>query len=186
VTEQPDRRGPVVSLIVAMDRNRVIGTRGRLPWHIPEDLKRFRRLTLGHHVVMGRKTWESIGRALPGRTNIVVTRDRSFAAEGVLVAHSLEAALALAVGDAEVFVIGGGELYAQALPLADRLYVTEVHGDFAGDTRFPEPPAGAWREVSREHRAQAGAGYSGFEYVVLERVAARVAGTSSVLSGTSD
>jgi len=173
VIETRDARRPVVSLIVAMDRNRVIGARGRLPWHISEDLKRFRRLTLGHHVVMGRKTWESIGHALPGRTNIVVTRDRSFAAEGVLVAHSLGAALALAAGDEQVFVIGGGELYVQALPLADRLYVTEVHGDFAGDTRFPEPPAGAWHEVSRQHNARAGAGYSGFDYVVLERVASR-------------
>jgi dihydrofolate reductase len=173
----------VVSLIVAMDRNRVIGAGGRLPWHIPEDLKRFRRLTLGHHVVMGRKTWESIGRPLPGRTNIVVTRDRNFAAEGVLVTHSLEAALALAVGDKEVFVIGGGALYAQALPLADRLYITEVHGEFAGDTWVPEPPAGAWREVSREHQAQAGAGYSGFDYVVLERTAAGFTGICSEVTG---
>jgi len=184
VTKRRDAQSPVVSLIVAMDRNRVIGAGGRLPWHIPEDLKRFRRLTLGHHVVMGRKTWESIGRALPGRTNIVVTRDRNFAAESVLVAHSLEAALALALRDKEVFVIGGGELYAQALPLADRLYITEVHGEFAGDTWFPEPPAGAWREVSRDHQAQVGAGYSGFDYVVLERVATRVTGISSDLTGT--
>jgi dihydrofolate reductase len=188
VTERRDREGdarrPLVSLIVAMDRNRVIGAGGRLPWHIPEDLKRFRRLTLGHHIVMGRKTWASIRRSLPGRTNIVVTRDRSFAAEGAIVAHSLEAALAVAAGDEEVFVIGGGELYAQALPLADRLYITEVHGEFVGDTWFPEPPAGAWHEVSREHHAQPGAGYSGFDYVLLERVAARVTGISSDLTGT--
>jgi dihydrofolate reductase len=169
VTEKRDGRKPLVSLIVAMDRDRVIGAGGRLPWHIPEDLKRFRQLTLGHHVIMGRKTWQSIGRALPGRTNIVLTRQPGFRAEGVQVVSSLEDALRLAAGDAEVFVIGGGELYAQALPLADRLYITEVRGEFAGDTWFPEPPAGAWQEVSREHHAQAGAGYSGFDYVVLER-----------------
>lgn len=158
-----------LSLIVAMDRNRVIGRDNRLPWHISEDLKRFKTLTMGHPIVMGRKTFESIGRVLPGRTNIVVTRQPGYVAPaGVIVAGSIAHALA-AAGDAqEVFVIGGRELYEYALGVAHRLYITEVDGTFEGDTHFPDIGAG-WRELSREQHASPGEGYRGYDFVIYER-----------------
>ncbi len=133
-----------------MSRNRVIGAHGAIPWHLPEDLKQFRRLTLGHHIIMGRKTWESIGRPLPGRAAIVVTRQRDYRAQGALVMHSLEDAIAACAGDSEIFVIGGAELYAQALPRARRLYLTTVEADIMGDTTMPEFCKTDWREVFSE------------------------------------
>ena len=142
----------IISLIAAMARNRVIGKDGKLPWRIPEDLKRFKKLTTGHCVVMGRKTFDSIGKPLPNRTNIVITRDKSWRADGVVVAHSLDEALGLASGD-EVFVIGGGEIYAAALPKASKLYLTLVEGQWEGDAFFPEYDAGRFREVAREKPA---------------------------------
>ncbi len=145
----------MLSLIVAMARNRVIGAGGKLPWHLPADLKRFKEITMGRPVIMGRKTFESIGKPLPGRTNIVVTRRRSWTAKGCRVAHSLEEAIA-AAGEGEVFVIGGGELYAAALPQADRLYLTEVDADVPGDVRFPEVDLSRWRLVEEAtHEADA-------------------------------
>jgi dihydrofolate reductase len=138
---------PCLSLIVAMARNRVIGAGGRIPWRLPAELALFRRHTLGHHVIMGRRTFESIGRPLPGRVNIVLTRRRSYRAPGALVVHSLEEAIAACRGDDEVFVIGGAELYAQALPLARRLYLTTVEADFAGDAHMPPFDPGDWRLV---------------------------------------
>ena len=161
---------PVVALIVAMDRGRAIGHQGKLPWHIPADLKRFRELTMGHHIVMGRKTHESIGRLLPGRTSVIVTRQAGYAVPGATVAHSLPEALAHCAGDPEIFVIGGAQLYRAALPEADRVYLTEIDGTFPADTWFPELPPEQWREVSREHRPEPGPGYRGFAYVILERV----------------
>lgn len=157
-----------VVLIAAMAENRVIGVEGRLPWKLPEDLKRFKRLTMGHAIIMGRKTWDSLGRPLPGRENVVVTRQKAFAAPGATVVHSLDEALAhvRARGETEAYVIGGGELYTQALPLADRLELTLVHGTFDGDTRFPEYDAGAWREVSREEGQSEG---FRFAFVTWER-----------------
>jgi dihydrofolate reductase len=140
----------VISIIVAMAKNRVIGANGAIPWHLPEELKRFKRLTLGHHLVMGRRTWESIGRPLPGRTSLVVTRQRGFRAPGAKVAHSLDEAIAACGADDEIFVIGGAELYAQALPRAARLYLTTVEADVPGDTRMPEYSIGDWREISAE------------------------------------
>jgi dihydrofolate reductase len=171
VTERRDAQRAVVSLIVAMDRNRVIGAGRRLPWHIPEDLKRFRRLTLGHHVVMGRKTWESIGRPLPGRTNIVLTRQPGFRAEGAHVVSCLDDALRLAAGDMEVFVIGGAQIYALALPCADRAYVTEIDAAFSGDVWFPLLPVNEWREVSREALRASKPGELDLAYVTYERIA---------------
>jgi dihydrofolate reductase len=138
-----------VSLIVAMAKNRVIGANGRLPWHLSSDLKRFKALTMGHHIIMGRKTFESIGRLLPGRTTIVITRNPGWKFEGAVVADSLQRALDLASGDSEVFVIGGQEVFREALPLADRIYLTEIDRDFEGDTFFPELLF-QWREMSRE------------------------------------
>jgi dihydrofolate reductase len=140
----------VISIIVAMAKNRVIGAHGTIPWHLPEELKRFKRLTLGHHLIMGRRTWESIGRPLPGRTSLVVTRQRGYPAAGAKVVHSLDDALAACGADDEVFVIGGAELYAQAFPRATRLYLTTVDAEVPGDTRMPEFDVRDWREVSAE------------------------------------
>lgn len=126
----------MISIIVAMGKNRVIGKNGKLPWHIPEDLKHFKKVTFGHAVIMGRKTFESIGRPLPGRRNIIVTRNASFRPAGVTVAHSVDEALSVA-GAENAFIIGGAELYQQSLDRADRLYLTLVEGEFDGDTFFP-------------------------------------------------
>lgn len=161
-----------VSLIVAMSRNRVIGAQNKLPWNIPEDLKRFREITTGHPIIMGRKTFDSIGRPLPKRTNIVITRDSKRTIEGCLVVDSLERAIAEASaagipGSDEVFVIGGGEIYRQALPRADRLYLTLVDCEIEGDAFFPEISWVGYREISRERRKpEEGAA---FEFLVLER-----------------
>jgi dihydrofolate reductase len=139
-----------LSIVVAMARNRVIGAGGGIPWHLPEELKRFKRLTLGHHIIMGRKTWESIGRLLPGRTTVIVTRQRGYRVPGAKLAHSLDEAIAACGPDDEIFVIGGAELYAQALGRAGRLYLTTVNAEVPGDTLMPEVAAGDWREVSAE------------------------------------
>lgn len=147
---------PRLSLIAAVAANGVIGARNALPWHLPADLRHFKATTLGSPVIMGRRTYESIGRPLPGRTNLIVTRQAQYDAPGCIVAASLAAARAAAPGAAEVFVIGGGELYAQALPDADLLYVTEIHAAFEGDARFPEIDPREWQEAAREvHAAEA-------------------------------
>ena len=139
-----------LSIIAAMARNGVIGRGNRLPWHLSDDLKRFRALTMGHHVIMGRRTWESIGRLLPGRTMVIVTRNPAYAVPGCLVAHSLAGAVKLSGNDPEVFVIGGAELYREALGTADRVYLTEIHAEVEGDARLPDFDRSAWRELSRE------------------------------------
>ncbi len=142
-----------ISLIVAMSENRVIGVKNHLPWSIPEDLKRFKEITLGHPIVMGRKTFESIGRVLPKRTNIVVTRDRAYRVEGAAVCFSFEEALEWAArspGGEETFVIGGAEIFRLAMPLAWRIYLTEVKWPFEGDTFFPEFPESEFHEAARE------------------------------------
>jgi dihydrofolate reductase len=150
---------PSLVLIAAVSDNGVIGRAGGLPWRLPSDMRRFRALTIGKPVVMGRKTYLSIGKPLPGRTNIVVSRDRALAAAGVLVAGSLTAALEAAQGDAlrrgsgEIAVIGGGDLYAQAMPMADRLEITRVHADILGDAVFPPIDAAKWREAARTEQA---------------------------------
>ncbi len=141
-----------ISLVAAMAEDGIIGRDGGLPWHLPDDLKRFRALTTGHHVVMGRRTHQSIGRALPGRTNLVLSRDPSYRAPGCQVVRSLEEALevASAAGEDEAFVIGGAAVYADALARADRIYLTRVGARVDGDVRFPALDAGAWVESSRE------------------------------------
>ena len=161
---------PRLSLIVAVARNGVIGKDNRLPWRIPEDLKRFRALTMGHHIIMGRRTWESIGRPLPGRTSVVVTRNRDYVATGALVVHSLEDALAQCTGDEAVFVIGGAEIYANALPLAERIYLTRIHADYAGDTFFPSLAQEQWREASRGAALASEPVQPAYEFVVLARL----------------
>ncbi len=140
----------MVSLIVAVAQNGVIGGDNRLLWHISEDLKNFKRITTGHPVVMGRKTYESLGRPLPNRKNVVITR-QDIAIEGCQVVHSLEEALALFSAEQEVFIIGGAQIYKQALPIADKLYITHVHHDYKGDTLFPEYDAEQWTKLSAEH-----------------------------------
>jgi len=160
---------PLVSLVVAMGSNRAIGAQGRLPWHIPEDLKRFKALTLGHPIVMGRKTYESIGRLLPGRTSVIVTRQRGYAVTGALIAHSLDDALAQCAEAVEVFVIGGGELYEEALPRAQRIYLTHVDLAPPADTYFPALDPAQWREVLREPLARREDGSVLAELQVLER-----------------
>lgn len=161
---------PVLSLLVAVARNGVIGRDNGLPWHLPEDLKRFKALTLGHPVIMGRKTFESIlaslGKPLPGRENIVVTRSRSYAAPGCRVVHSLGEAVSACAGADEAFVIGGAEIFALALPLAQRLYATEIDADVEGDAAFPAYDRSAWREVAREPGA---AGTLRYDFVVYAR-----------------
>ena len=139
----------MVSIIVAVAENGVIGDKNTLLWHISEDLKHFKAVTTGHPVIMGRKTYESLGRPLPNRTNVVITRQQAEIA-GCTVAHSLGEALALFPGDDEVFVIGGAQIYGEALPAADRFYLTRVHRAYEGDTRFPEWDAAEWRLVGSE------------------------------------
>jgi dihydrofolate reductase len=139
-----------ISLIVAMAKNRVIGADNKIPWHLPNELKLFKRLTMGHHIVMGRKTYESIGRLLPGRTTVIVTRQRDYAVPGALVAHSTQEAIAACKGDDEIFVIGGAGLFRDSLPRADRLYLTTVDAEPAGDTFMPELDPAAWKEISTE------------------------------------
>jgi len=159
----------MLSLIVAVAANGVIGRANQLPWRIPDDLRYFKRVTMGKPVVMGRKTFQSIGKPLPGRPNIVVPRDRTWTADGVQIAHSLDQALGLAEGLAaggEVMVIGGAELFNAAQASAQRLYFTEVHRDYEGDVFFPWPDPASWREVSREDHA----GDPPYSFVVLERV----------------
>lgn len=147
------KKRPRISLIVAMSRNGVIGKDNRLPWHLPADLKRFKELTLGHTIVMGRKTWESIGRLLPGRRNVIVTRNADLAVEGAVVADSLDAALAAGEGDDEVFVIGGEQIFRSAMALADRIYLTIVQAEFDGDTFMPAIDPSQWRRVRSESHA---------------------------------
>jgi len=144
-----DRAGRV-SLIAAMAENRVIGVGNTLPWHLPADLKHFRQITTGHHVIMGRRNYESIGKPLPNRINIVVTRNRHFRAPGCVVAHSFEEALERARADPEIFIIGGAEIYRQAFNRADRLYLTLVHANIVGDTYFPPFDPDQWDEIKRE------------------------------------
>ena len=161
----------IVSLIVATDRKGGIGIDARLPWHLPADLKRFRELTMGHHLIVGRKTFDSIGKALPGRQMIIVTRDRSFQAKDCLVAHSVEEALQLARGrgEDEVFVGGGGEIYAQSLTFADRIYLTIVEAEVKADAFFPQLRDGEWIErMSESHQVDEKNAFP-FTFKVLER-----------------
>jgi len=158
-----------ISLVVAASRNGVIGRDGALPWHLPDDLRHFKRLTLGKPVIMGRRTWESIGKPLPGRRNIVLTRDPGFSAPGCEVAHSVNEALALLDGDGEAMVIGGAQVYAAFLPLADCVYLTRVQAEIDGDTYFPALDAAEWRLVSRDAHAADDRHRHAFELLRYER-----------------
>lgn len=160
---------PRVTLVVAAAEGGVIGRHGAMPWHLPADLAHFKRVTMGHPIVMGRKTYASIGRALPGRLNVVVTRDRAFAAPGVTAAHSLDEALAACGDAAEVMVIGGGELYREALPRAARVHLTRVHASIDGDTYFPALEPAEWHETAREERPADAANPHAMAFLTFER-----------------
>lgn len=155
-----------LSIIVAVAHDGVIGVNNTLPWHLHEDLKRFRALTMGHHIIMGRKTYDSLGRLLPGRTTVIVTRNENYKVEGALVAHSLEAAIALCEDDEEVFLIGGAELYQAGLKLAHKLYITEIELDVVGDAFFPKLVSTEWQETEREaHTSEKGLKFSYVTYL---------------------
>jgi dihydrofolate reductase len=158
-----------LSIIVAMAQNRTIGINNTLPWRCPEDLKHFKSLTMGHHMIMGRKTFDSIGKPLPGRTTVVVTRNPELKIAGCVVTHSLDEAIAACAGDDEIFVVGGAELYAQALPLADRLYLTEVQQNVDGDAHFPLFDMKQWQEIAREARHQDTPQPLSYHFVTLQR-----------------
>jgi dihydrofolate reductase len=159
-----------LSIIVAMAKNRVIGAGNAIPWRLPEELKYFKRVTMGHHMIMGRKTWESIGRPLPGRTTVIVTRQRDYQAQGVRVTHSLDQAIAACGDDDEIFVIGGAELYVQALPRAGRIYLTTVDAEIEGDTVMPDFDTAKWREVASEAFSANDRHAYSFCCAILERV----------------
>src|SRR5688572_24230712 len=158
--------GTRIYLVAAVAANGIIGAKGALPWRLPEDLKHFKRLTMGRPIIMGRRTWESLKGPLPGRDHIVVTRTPGYEAPGAAVASSLEAALALCLDQAVVFVIGGSRLFAESLPIAAGLVLTEIHKDFEGDTWFPEYDRSRWKQSQREaHVAQDG---TKFDFVFYE------------------
>jgi dihydrofolate reductase len=150
VRNSKERCASRVSIIVAMARNRVIGAGNKIPWHLPAELKLFKSITMGHHIVMGRNTWESIGRLLPGRTSVIVTRQPSYRVDGAIMASSIDHAIDACNGDSEIFVIGGAQLYAAAMPYANRLYLTVVAADVAGDAHMPEFDFASWRECSAQ------------------------------------
>lgn len=159
-----------ISLVVAMDENRVIGADNRLPWHLPADLKHFKRITMGHPIVMGRRTWESIGRPLPGRTSIVLTRQDGYRAEGAVVVNSLEAAIEAAGECDELMVIGGAWLFQAVLDRAHRIYLTAIHAQFEGDTYFPGLNEDEWACVSREDHEKDDKNPCDYSFMVLERI----------------
>ncbi len=165
-----NRWSMIISLIAAMERNRLIGAENRLPWHLPADLKHFKTVTMGKPIIMGRNTFESLGRPLPGRHNIVVTRDRSFKAEGCTVVHSIEEALSAAEPSAEAMVIGGATLYAEFVDQAQRMYLTLIDGEFEGDTLFPAYDANDWREMAREDFEPDEQNPYRYSFVVLDRL----------------
>ena len=159
----------IISLIVAMDQNRVIGNKGKLPWHISSDLKNFRAITMGKPIIMGRKTHESIGRPLPGRENVVITRDKNYQAKDCTVLHSLECVYAKFHDMDEIMIMGGAELYKQTLDKAKRIYLTEVHADVEGDTYFPAFDKEQWEEVERlDFKADEKNEYD-YSFVVMEK-----------------
>ena len=169
--------GMTISLIVAMAENRIIGCDNKMPWHLPEDLRYFKRVTMGKPVLMGRNTFESIGKPLPGRANIVITRNQEYHADGIVCVASVEQALALAAQlsdstpDAEVMIIGGAQIYTQTLALAQRLYLTQVHAEIDGDAAFPAFERSQWLEVSREDHAPSENNPYSYSFLVLERKA---------------
>ncbi len=166
----PAPSAPRIALIAAMAKNRVIGVENRLPWQLPADLRHFKTLTMGHHIIMGRKTFDSIGRPLPGRTTVIVSRRRDYEVPGCVVAHSVADAVQACGDDPEVFFVGGAELYAQALAVADRIYLTEIQAEFPGDACFPEFAPDAWQETERVRHQVDGPGGLEYHFVTYDRL----------------
>lgn len=161
----------MISFLVAMDENRVIGLNNDMPWHLPADLAYFKKMTTGHTIVMGRKTYESIGRALPNRKNVILTRDQKFTAENCIVIHSIDEALAIMDNnDEEYFVIGGTEIFQQFFPYADRLYITQINEKFEGDTYFPPFDSKEWKVVSREQGIKNEKNPYDYEFLIYEKI----------------
>ena len=158
-----------LSIIAAMANDRVIGRQNRLPWHLPADLQHFKRVTMGKPMIMGRKTWESLPGLLPGRRHIVVTRDPGYQAKGAELAHSLEQAIAMAGAVDEIMVVGGAELYRQALDRADRVYLTEIDLEVEGDAWFPEFDQSTWRETERQAHSADDQNHWPYAFVILDR-----------------
>jgi dihydrofolate reductase len=161
---------PKLSLIVAMSRNGIIGKDNALPWHLSGDLKRFRAVTMGHHIVMGRKTFESIGRLLPGRQTVIVSRNPRYRFDGAVVVASIDAAIEVCDADREIFFIGGAELYRQVLDRVTRIYLTEVDTELVGDAYFPPFDRQGWQEVSRETYSADEANQYPYQFIILDRV----------------
>lgn len=160
----------MISLLLAMDANRLIGRENQLPWHLPKDLAYFKRMTMNHKIVMGRKTFDSIGRPLPGRENIILTRDKQFSRNDCLIIHSMDELLELSKqSDEEIFVIGGSEIFKEILPHSDRLYITHIYHEFEGDTYFPETDDEDWEVISREVGETDDKNPYHFEFVVYDR-----------------
>ncbi|WP_078432872.1 dihydrofolate reductase [Metabacillus halosaccharovorans] len=161
----------MISLIVAMDKHRLIGRDNQLPWHLPQDLAYFKKVTMNHKIIMGRKTFESIGRPLPGRENIIVTRDSTYSQEGCTILHSIDEILELSSrSDEELFVIGGAEIFKEILPVSDRLYITEIDDVFEGDTYFPDRKETEWKKISVEKGTRDKKNPYDFEFVVYEKI----------------
>jgi dihydrofolate reductase len=160
----------IISIVVAISENHVIGKDNQLLWHMPNDLKHFKEITTGHTVIMGRKTYDSVGKPLPKRRNIIITR-QSITIEGCEVVNSIEAALALCKGEEEVFIVGGAEIYRQAMKLTDRIYLTIIHKEFEGDSFFPEINKIEWEEVSREDHQPDEKNALSYSFITLERKA---------------
>jgi len=161
-----------INILVAMALNRTIGINNTLPWRCPEDLKNFKALTMGHHMIMGRKTYDSIGKALPGRTTVVVSRNQNLKIDDCLVAHNLPDAITACANDAQIFIVGGAEIYKQALPLADTLLVTEIQQDVQGDAHFPTVDCSQWKEISRNKRSQEAPQPLTYHFVTYQRLSA--------------
>jgi len=162
--------GSRISLIVAMAKNRVIGADNKIPWHLPNELRMFKSLTMGHHIVMGRKTYESINRLLPGRTTVIVTRQPDYSVPGAIVAHSIEEALDACRGDSECFVIGGADLFSATLPVADRLYLTVVDAEPAGDTFMPSFDMSQWHETSSQSFVRDEKHAHAYRFTIYDRI----------------
>jgi dihydrofolate reductase len=162
----------LISLLYAMDKNRLIGKDNELPWHLPQDLAYFKRITMGHTIVMGRKTFDSIGKPLPGRENIIITRDKHFSCDGCRVIHSIDELLDLSHKkiEEEIFVIGGAEIFKEILPFSDRLYVTNIHHEFEGDTYFPKTNDTEWKMISKEPGIKNDKNPYDFDFVVYEKI----------------
>jgi len=160
----------ILSIIVALAENNVVGINNKLPWYLPADLKRLKLITMGHHLVMGRRTYESLGRPLPGRTSVIITHNKDYKAEGSIVVSSIKEALEVVKNDSEPFIFGGGEIFREALPMVKRIYMTKIHHDFNGDTFFSELNEKEWKEVSREDYQPDEKNKYSYSFITLERV----------------